>query len=135
MYFTVALVFMSCSKEQINPINSSNGEPFLGKAAGTHTYLDNGDPDGIEGEDYGCFAGGHNCLDEVEIVTTTAHIINDIGDESDAGNNQGVIDLVRINKNLLKKVVDTSVLDLSLQGNASLLDAVLNGDMTLTVRG
>lgn len=121
---------MSCTKDEITPLNSSSPETknvkedFLAKQSGSRTYFDNDKHPGVEGEDYGCKAGGNDCLNTVDVVGAVGPIINDIGDESDAGNSSNVISLVKNNKQLLERVVATS-----------LLDDVVSKTLQLTVRG
>lgn len=121
---------MSCSKEELLPTTSGSNEAgetinsLLGKTSGARTYLDNGEVPGVEGEDYGCFNGGGGCLPTIVITAAMAPTVNAIGDAGDAGNNTEVVNLVRNNKAALLNIV-----------SLSLLDDVINGSLTLRVRG
>lgn len=132
--FTLGLLFVACEKEIVTPTSelSQNGlnvqdessESVNVKANG-RVWHDNGAQPGVDGQDYGCWNSGGNCLAEVVVVGLAD--INDMGDITDVvdtGISEDIIDSFDDNERMLDNYI-----------NSDIVDGVISGDIIVTGRG
>lgn len=132
----VVTTISSCQKEKITPNRTqdsmteksfSKDNSVTEKAMSNEKWLkwhDNEKPDGVDGVDYGCWDNGGNCYNAKKSDAKVSKLIDNIGNESESGDTDGVDNIIENNLSLLSEYIPID----------DLYD-ILHGNVTISVRG
>jgi len=117
-----AAVLFSCEKEEVKTnVESSNDvteHSGVAKAEGNmREWHDNGDPDGIDGVDYGCWNPGVRCFPDVDVTYSTSEDLGDITDVINTENEEDIISSFEDHETLLTDVLGSYVVKQVIDGN------------------
>lgn len=125
----IVLILNSCQKEADSSDIQKSAITKVTKAppSNLRVWHDNGNPNGQDGIDYGCWDQGGNCLPDVIITPKdqkTIQVLRDIYLLSLSGTQEQIVQVVKENLNVLSSLIDEKI-----------LDSVIKGEKQLTVKG
>lgn len=118
----VGIGVVGCKKTDLSKNEENVSTSILTAKANGRVYFDNGDPNGVEGIDYGCSGSGGGCLPEVTVKPSIVNPVKNV--YYSAGNNSLVSTIFTNNK------IDF----FEIFGEQNVND-VISGVATVTVRG
>lgn len=116
-----AAIMFSCEKEDItvkddNSNQNSTITSVEKASAELRIWYDNGDPDGIEGEDYGCHESGGNCYPEVVVTPSIGEDLDDVIDVINTEDSEAIISSFHNNESFLSDLFGTDVVVKVIEG-------------------
>lgn len=116
-----AAIMFSCEKEDItvkddNSNQNSTITSVEKASAELRIWYDNGDPDGIEGEDYGCHKSGGNCYPEVVVTPSIGEDLDDVIDVINTEDSEAIISSFHNNESFLSDLFGTDVVENVIDG-------------------
>lgn len=117
----IAAMMISCEKEEVNVKDDKSKQDSTvatveKKAADLKIWYDNGDPDGVDGEDYGCHKSGGSCYPEVVITPSTGDDLGDVIDDVNTEDREVIISSFQNNESLLNDLFGTDVVENVIDG-------------------
>lgn len=127
--FLATVVLFSCEKEEIktNPEDSKDVTENLSESKALGNILewhDNGDPEGVDGVDFGCWDSGVRCTYEAPVSPSVSEDLIDVIDVIDAGKSADIISTFQDNQSWLSDLI-----------GADVVEKVIDGVYTVSTRG
>lgn len=111
-------VSVSCQKE-VEPITGAIGSArYQNGPEPIDTFHNNGNPEGVEGVDYGCWGNPVDCLPTAEINGYDADEMEEVFETVEAGNREAIADVFEEHEGVLGTYLEDAHIDRVIDGSA-----------------